>query len=132
MRRPACLLASCLVLLASCTAGDGVAVTLDEYSISARPERFAAGEITFTAHNIGAVAHQLLVLRTATDPARLPVDDGVVDVEADGIAKVGEIPIVAGEERETLTTTLETGRYALICNIAGHYQNGMRAGFRVT
>jgi uncharacterized cupredoxin-like copper-binding protein len=126
-----------LVLLAtatalpSCAARGGITVSLDEYDLTPSRRSAAPGDVTFTAQNNGAIAHQLLVLRTDRRYDRLPVEDGVVQVRSKGIDTAGEIEIVADDDAEAVSVTLTPGRYVLICNIAGHYANGMRAPFEV-
>jgi uncharacterized cupredoxin-like copper-binding protein len=125
------LLAACATALvtASCASQGGVRVELDEWTVDPADTSAPAGELTFTAHNMGDVAHQLQVIRTSRPFDRLPVRKGVVRTDQPGLELVGEIPIVAKQETETLVVDLPAGSYALICNIASHYDNGMRAGF---
>lgn len=106
-------------------------MTLDEYSIKPGRTSSKAGDVTFTAHNIGSVAHQLLVLKTERRPDKLPVRKGVVLVDAKGIELAGELEIVAEGDSETLSLTMLPGNYVLICNIASHYTNGMHSPFHV-
>jgi uncharacterized cupredoxin-like copper-binding protein len=128
------LIGAVLVLLAavSCGAQKGIHTTLDEYSIDLTHASEPAGPQTFSVTNEGEIAHQFLVLRT-NDPADdLPVaKNGVVKVEAKGVVQVAEIELLTPGESRELDVDLRPGRYALICNIAGHYASGMRTGFRV-
>ena len=131
--RKALLIACVAALLGGgCSSQGGVRVDLDEWTVDPADASAPAGEVTFTAHNAGDVAHQLQVIRTSRPFDRLPVRKGVVRVDQSGLDVVGEIPIVAKQETETLVVDLPAGRYALICNIASHYGNGMRAPFEVT
>jgi hypothetical protein len=124
---------ACLALLTpACASRGGVTVQLDEYSVSADPSSSPAGDITFTARNVGAIVHQLLVLATRLDADDLPVEDGVVQVDEQKVRTAGEVDLVTADDTEVLTLDLAPGNYVLICNIASHYDNGMRAGFRVT
>jgi uncharacterized cupredoxin-like copper-binding protein len=118
--------------LSSCSARGGVSVTLDEWSVEADPASAESGEVTFTARNRGDVAHQLIVLQTTRRFDRLPVRKGVARLDVRGITKIGGIPSVAEDDAEALSLTLRAGSYVLICNIASHYSNGMRARFRAT
>ena len=84
-----------------------------------------AGEVTFEVHNEGQVPHEMVMIKSDTDPAALPKSGGDVDEEAAGA--IGEVEEFAGGKIETGTFTLEPGKYALICNIEGHYAQGMHA-----
>ncbi len=55
-----------------------------------------------------------------------------LDEEADGVKNVAEQEEYPVGESRTLTTTLDAGKYVLICNIAGHCQLGMYTAFTVT
>jgi uncharacterized cupredoxin-like copper-binding protein len=46
----------------------------------------------------------------------------------EAIDEIKEFPI---NTSEVLTVNLEAGNYQLLCNIAGHYANGMYAAFIV-
>jgi uncharacterized cupredoxin-like copper-binding protein len=115
----------------SCSARGGVVVELDEYTLTPDPADASGGNITFTAKNVGSIAHQLVVLRTSLPVDDLPTSDGVVRVDGKRVRAVGEIELVATDDAESTTLDLAPGEYRLICNIASHYDNGMRAAFRV-
>jgi uncharacterized cupredoxin-like copper-binding protein len=115
----------------SCSDKGGITVELDEYTLKPDPAEASGGSVTFTAKNVGSIAHQLLVLRTSVPVDDLPTSDGVVQVDGKRVRAVGEIELVATDDAESTTLDLAPGDYRLICNIAGHYDNGMRATFRV-
>lgn len=102
----------------------------DEWSILGEGggaiEPVAAGEVTFEVHNIGEVPHEVVIIKTDTDPAELPVVESLVDEEAAGEV-IGEIEEFPAGAIEVGSFDLEPGNYALICNIAGHYEQGMYA-----
>jgi uncharacterized cupredoxin-like copper-binding protein len=121
------------VTLAACSSEKGTKATLDEYSINLSDDTLEAGPQTFSVTDRGQIAHQFLVLRTNDAPDDLPVaKDGIVKLGAKSLREVAEIELLSPGEHKTLETKLQPGRYVLICNIAGHYSSGMRAGFRVT
>ncbi|MER3453117.1 MAG: hypothetical protein C4344_05615 [Acidimicrobiia bacterium] len=62
----------------------------------------------------------------------MPVRNGKVEEDAPGLTVAGEIEEFAPGRTERGSFRLEAGSYVLICNIAGHYENGMRTAFRVT
>ena len=106
-----------------------VHTTLNEWSIIDHDGEVAfavpAGEVTFEAHNEGDTVHELVLIRTELDASDLPVK-GIVDEEAAGTV-LGRTSQFGGGEMELLSYHLEPGAYALICNIPGHYQQGMYA-----
>ena len=109
--------------------GEGaVHVTLDEWSIrsGAGETTLAAdeGEVALEVHNDGVVPHALSLIRTDLDPANLPIANGKVDEEAAG-ELVGTIEEFHGGQILVGSFALTPGNYALVCNIPGHYQQGM-------
>lgn len=107
-----------------------VVISLDEWTVTG-PEGAALpsvseGEVAFEVHNNGDIPHELVIIKTDTDPAQFPASGGKVDEEGVGelIGEVEEFP--AGEVDEG-TFALSAGTYALICNIAAHYEQGMHA-----
>lgn len=126
-------LIACVLLTSACrSGGSGIAARLDEYEIDLATSSVSAGEQAFDVRNVGEIAHQLIVLRTGRDADDLPVEDGVVQVDDEGIDEIGQIELVAAGASQELTLGLEPGAYVLICNIAGHYASGMHATLRAT
>jgi uncharacterized cupredoxin-like copper-binding protein len=82
-----------------------------------------AGEVTFDVHNGGQVPHEMVVLKTESDPANLPLTGDHVDETA----SVGEVDDVAAGQTKAGTLPLQPGTYVLICNLPGHYKQGMHA-----
>jgi len=58
------------------------------------------------------------------------VKDGIVP--EDSLDLIDEQEDIAPSTTATLTVDLEAGSYILMCNVNGHYQQGMHAGFTVT
>jgi uncharacterized cupredoxin-like copper-binding protein len=73
--------------------------------------------------------HEAEVLRTDTAADALPVDSGVVRTSTDGIEIVDEVEEIAPGTGASLSVELRTGAYAVICNVSGHYEQGMFASF---
>lgn len=112
--------------------GETVDAELKEMTITASPSSIAAGSVTFAATNVGTIDHELVVLKTDLAPDALPVKDGKVEEAGTGIQAIGEIEEFAPGKTESATFNLEAGKYVLLCNIASHYQAGMRAAFTVS
>jgi uncharacterized cupredoxin-like copper-binding protein len=108
-------------------------VTLNDWSITGEgdgPLSAQAGQVTFEIQNVGAVAHDFVVIATDIDVADLLVDANLVDEGAAGVVIGRALPINAGNS-DVLRLELEAGTYAVICNIAGHYEMGMYTSLTV-
>lgn len=111
---------------------DGVTVTLDEYTLEAGAATAPAGRIALAARNVGKIEHELAVVRTDKGPDDLPVKDGEVQTDAEGLELVAGTGRIKAGASQTLEVTLQPGSYVLICNIPAHYQTGMRAPLGVS
>jgi uncharacterized cupredoxin-like copper-binding protein len=134
-----------MVVLPACGGGESggpVAITLQEFAVSADPASVPAGSVTFDVTNDGPDdVHEFVVIATDLGPTELPVDaDGAVEEGGEGMEVVDEIEDIPVGESPTLTVDLEAGNYVLICNILqeepngtleAHYAEGMRTGFTV-
>lgn len=81
-----------------------------------------------TAPNDGKVVHELVLLKTNRNPESFDVSGGEVDekaLEDSGVEIPGEIAEVPPGESKSKTVDLTAGKYAMICNLPGHYQRGM-------
>ncbi|MBI3744022.1 MAG: hypothetical protein HY261_07045 [Chloroflexi bacterium] len=109
-----------------------VAVQLSEFKLTADKLTVTAGGVTFNATNGGAIPHELVVIKTDLAPDALPSVGGSVDVAKAG-TKVGEIPDaqLGAKKSASVTLNLAPGKYALICNVPGHYDAGMRTALQV-
>ena len=101
-----------------------VAISVADFKIKS-PKRLAAGAIRFEVENEGPSSHELIVVRLTRGP--LPMRRDGLTVDEDALE-----PRIAGalepEEpgHHTLDVRLRPGRYALLCNMAGHYLGGMQ------
>ena len=100
-----------------------------EQYLTAVPDTVAAGSTTFTLTNVGNREHEMVVLKTDTPFDQLEIDSEGKVSEDDS---VGEVPETPEGETGSFTVDLEAGAYVLVCNIADHYGQGMRAAFTVT
>ena len=87
------------------------------------PATAKAGVTRIETLNTGKVEHQAEIYATDADPAALEVEDGLAITEPLG-DEVAHSHLQPGERGETVAD-LEPGRYALVCNIPGHYEAGM-------
>ena len=103
-----------------------IGVALREYSVAPSPAVGSAGKVTFNVRNAGAIPHEFVVLRTTK-----PAGSLLKGAEADEAGNVGEIGDLQPGQTKTLSLSLKSGHYALICNLPGHYKAGQHADFTV-
>ena len=103
-----------------------VKVLLSEWKVEASATTAKAGNVTFAVTNTGSITHELIVIRTDKGAADLGKSSRVPET-----GSAGETGDVAVSKTKSVTLKLAPGKYALICNIAGHYVSGMRTDFKV-
>lgn len=117
-----------------------VVVAVKEWSVAPSPATVKAGEINFQVQNSGTIVHEFVVVKTDADPAKLPTygagdkpaeGHASGDVDEDKVESVGEVEDIAAGSTKDATFRLAAGKYALMCNLAGHYAAGMRVSFTV-
>jgi uncharacterized cupredoxin-like copper-binding protein len=102
-----------------------------EYTITLDKESVPTGEVTFKIANEGELEHEFEIVKTDVAEGDLPVEAGKADVEAEGGEEVDEVEDLASGAEQDLTVDLEAGKYLLICNLPGHYEQGMVTAFTV-
>lgn len=105
-----------------------VVVDMKDYSVTLSVSTMKAGSIKFGIRNLGGMEHQFDLIRTDLALDKLPID-GAAKAKEDGLVK--QIKGIGAGKVATISADLAPGRYVIICNIAGHYQLGMRAELRV-
>ena len=108
-------------------AGSTLTVRMTEFAFDPKNAVAKAGKVTISAPNDGKVVHELVVLKTNADPAKLPMDGDEVDESTN----VGEIPDVEPGATKKVTLKLAAGKYAMVCALPGHYQGGMYGSLTV-
>jgi uncharacterized cupredoxin-like copper-binding protein len=111
----------------------GISAVVKDFAITLDPSSGSAGTVTFNIRNVGPSIHEFVVLRSEATADDLPLNkkDAEVEEEGPGIEVVGEAEDIAPNASKVLTLTLEPGTYAIICNLTGHYQQGMWQSFTV-
>ena len=104
-------------------------MTLKDFSLTATPGTFSAGDITFGIQNEGPSVHEFVILRTDDAPDALPVENGLIP--EDQIDLVDEAEDIAPGTDTSLSANLQPGSYVLVCNLPAHYGAGMHAAFTV-
>jgi uncharacterized cupredoxin-like copper-binding protein len=108
---------------AALDASSGTAtVASTEFKFSASAIDARAGKLTLTLNNAGATEHELVLLKSSAAPGSLNVASSGRVSES---ASVGEISEIKSGVSKSTTFDLKPGRYIYVCNIPGHYAQGM-------
>ena len=107
--------------------------SVQEWSVGISANEAYAGDVKFTMTNAGSIPHEFIVVKTDYKPGEIPLGaNNRFDEEGEGVEAVGEIPEWAVGTTESVTLNLKPGAYQVLCNIAGHYKNGMYKPLTVT
>ena len=90
-----------------------VRVVERDFHITVVHGRLTAGTVVFRVTNRGPDEHEFIVVRA---------DHGLLEKSI-----VGAIEPAPAGETNVLRLSLKPGRYALVCNMFGHYMGGMHA-----
>ena len=115
-------------LPAEAPAANDLTIRMSEFAFDPNDAVAKAGKVTITAPNDGKEEHELVLLKTDADPAKLPKEGNEVDESA----SVGEIADVPAGGTKSHTFTLTPGKYAMVCALPGHYESGMYGSLTVT
>ena len=108
-----------------------VSITEKDFAIDESTTQASAGEVRFSIHNDGPSVHEFVVIKTDLDDGELPLVADGSEVDEDQLNGIGEQEDIQANGDTTLSLTLQPGHYVLICNIPGHYTQGMHASFTV-
>ena len=114
--------------------GSSVTATEQEFSITLSTGSVQGGNVGIKTRNTGKANHELVVFRTDLGEGALPLGpDGKVDEKGAGITHLDpEAEDVTPGKTKAITVDLAPGRYVLVCNLPGHYTQGMHAVLTVT
>jgi len=104
-----------------------VKVTESEFKVSPSPKTVSAGKVTFSVKNAGDVEHELVIVKTNTAASKLKVSNGRASTKG----TVKQIKDIGSGTSKSASVTLKKGHYVLLCNIPGHYGEGMHADLTV-
>jgi uncharacterized cupredoxin-like copper-binding protein len=107
-----------------------VAVTLNDIAIKLDRSSAPAGSVTFSIKNGGTVIHQLVVIKTDIPQNQIPVDPTQPAMVTEP-GFIMQTPLINPGGTATLTMTLGSGKYVLMCNQPAHYLIGMHIGFTI-
>jgi len=119
-------------LLAACGGSGAINASLTEdYKIQLSKTTAKAGSITFhVTNNATDLNHEFVIVKTDLQAADLPLNsDGNVDETKLDI--IGRVPQLEPGKSQDLTVDLAAGHYVIMCNLPGHYAQGMYTDFSV-
>jgi caa(3)-type oxidase subunit IV len=92
-----------------------------------------AGPVTFHIVN-GAddMLHEFLLIQTDLPADQLPTDEATGRVNEDAVNIITTAEDIPPSQSRNITVNLAAGHYVIVCNLPGHYQQGMRVDFNVT
>ena len=106
--------------------GQTVDVKLTEFSVGVPATSFSPGVKTLHVTNAGKVQHELLVFRSDLAPRAYPLDHGDINEDGPGIVKISDGDNIDPGKSQTRTVDLSTpGTYLFVCNLPGHFAQGM-------
>jgi uncharacterized cupredoxin-like copper-binding protein len=100
---------------------------MTEFAFKPKALSARAGKLRVIAKNDGHAEHELVLIRTARAANTLRTAGS----RASEAGAVGEIPEEQPGKSGSHTFTLTPGTYVYICNVPGHYANGMRGTLTV-
>jgi uncharacterized cupredoxin-like copper-binding protein len=109
--------------------GGSLTINMSDYAFSPKDGTTNAGTVKLSTPNQGQLPHELVLFKTKQPAGSLPtLSNGEVDeegLEANGVESPGEIEDVGPGETKSATLKLTPGKYVMICNLPGHYKQGM-------
>jgi uncharacterized cupredoxin-like copper-binding protein len=104
-------------------------VDMKEYSVTLNTPTLKAGVVKIGIRNVGTMVHDFDLIKTDLPFDKLPIDNAAAKAKTDGLVR--QMQNIAPNRVTTLEVNLAAGSYVIICNVAGHYQLGMRAALKV-
>ena len=120
--------AACASAAENIPADVDVAVHMQDYKVILSVATVKAGTVRFGIKNEGSMEHSFELIRTDLPFDQLPTT-GDSKAKEDGLIK--QVKSIAVGKVSVVTADLAAGKYVVICNVAGHYQLGMRAALTV-
>ncbi|MGH3034497.1 MAG: sulfocyanin-like copper-binding protein [Gaiellaceae bacterium] len=102
-----------------------------EYTFTLDADSAPAGTVLFEIENLGELPHEFEVIKTDVGVDDLPVEAGKANAEAEGGEEIGEVEDIEPGDKTELAVELEAGSYLILCNLPGHYEQGMVLAFTV-
>ena len=134
-RLPLALLLGIALTIAACAGAAetippdvDLAVTMKDYRVELSVDTVKAGTVKIGVRNAGGMEHSFELIKTDLPFDKLPTT-GDAKAREDGLVK--QVKSIGVGKVSVVTADLAAGNYVVICNVAGHYQLGMRAALAV-
>jgi len=105
-----------------------VAVHMQDYRVILSVPTVKAGTVKFGIKNEGGMEHSFELIRTDLPFDKIPT---TADAKAKEDGLIKQVKSIAVGKVSVVSADLAAGKYVVICNVAGHYQLGMRAALTV-
>jgi len=103
-----------------------VGVELTNRSITLNPSEVAPGDVVFRIENQSSdLVHEVEVFAGGVAGEVLEVRNSIA--ETSKLTLIDEVENLVPGATASLSVSLESGTYLVICNLPGHYANGMWA-----
>jgi uncharacterized cupredoxin-like copper-binding protein len=123
-----------VLVLSACapvsSGGQQVTVDLVDFGITARPDAVSSGAIDLVIVNDGAIVHELEIFSGVDAGQTLKASNSVADTT--NLDLIDEVEDILPSATAKLVVDLEPGTYLVICNLPGHYEQGMSTYVTVT
>lgn len=94
--------------------------------VKVSPASVKAGEVAFeVTNNSKDTVHEMIVIPIRNTGTPLPYIADENRVDEDGAGDLGEVSELEPGRSGALRLKLKPGKYALFCNVPGHFMNGM-------
>jgi hypothetical protein len=110
-----------------------VDVQLDSSQMFLNSETVDAGSVSLDIQNNSKEPLEVYLLKTDLPAGQIPTKAGKIDLASDAVKQVGELvtnPMPANGQ-ETLTRTLEPGKYVLMAYTPGHIESAISQAITV-
>jgi uncharacterized cupredoxin-like copper-binding protein len=109
-----------------------VTVDLQDDAIVPSATVLRAGPVSFVVRNDSvSETHEMVIVRGDETTTPLPFDAKKDRVVESKLQSLGEVSHLAPGASKTLTVTLAKGTYTFLCNLKGHYHDGMHTVVKV-
>jgi uncharacterized cupredoxin-like copper-binding protein len=90
-------------------------------------QKVMAGDVTFEVRNASKDTIHEMVVFPYKDGEKIPYSEAESRIDEHAAGDLGEVSELDPGQAGALKLSLKPGKYMLVCNIPGHYMNGMWA-----
>ncbi len=106
-------------------------ISMTTYSITMDKDSLPAGQAIFHVTNDATdQKHSMHIVKTDLAEDKLPLDANN-NVDLSKLTVISEVQAIQPGESQDINLNLTPGNYVLICNLPGHYNQGMHVAFTV-